>query len=93
MIRLVDEAKPQRLFHVVLPKYKEHIVSRNSEFFLTHNYEDLGQAITVNTNDDIAQELINKLKKYWQELNDDNRETVWKYLNLLVALDEKCAAL
>ena len=84
MATMLDERITQRVFHdrVVVP-YGEQILSRNEAFFLSHNYDDLKKE------DESAEHLINKVKNCYMELNEENREIVWKYFRVLVLLDRK----
>ena len=45
------------------------------------NYDDV-----VNTNDEGIVLVINKLKKYWNTLSNENQEKIWEYLNTLLKL-------
>ena len=31
---------------------------------------------------------MNKLKNYWKDLNDSNKEKVWKYFEVLIKLSK-----
>ena len=84
-----DERKLQNVFSIAIPRYKTHIVERNDQFFLANTFEELGE---IEQSKEVTGELINKLKTYWVQLDSDNRETVWKYLALLVALNDRCCA-
>lgn len=66
--------------NVVAP-YGQKIEARDEVFFL-----DTADYSTVTTEFD----LIQKIKNIWKNLDDDNKEAVWKHLNLLVKLNTRC---
>lgn len=72
------------VFHscVTVP-YGEEILSKNEDFFLRHQYDSITEANSQ------ALDVIDRIKAYWQELNDVNKEVVWKYFRVLVLLDKK----
>lgn len=71
-------------FHkfVVIP-YEDEILKKNEDFFLKHDYNNLTEA------DSNALEVITRIKTYWKDLNDANKETVWKYFRVLVLLNKR----
>lgn len=73
---------PQEMFHscVAIP-YGEKINARNESFFLEECHYDTRYA-------DIN--IINKLKSKWKQLTPDNKDIVWKYMFVLMALNKKC---
>lgn len=84
----IDARKLRAVFNIAIPKYKKHIMERDDQFFLANSYEELQE---VDVDKQVTDELINKLKTYWVQLDETNRETIWKYLTLLVALNDRCA--
>jgi hypothetical protein len=94
LLKLANVKKPLELFNSGLTEeYKQNILDRNEDFFLTHDYDDvlnndiLKKMPTLNNN--INNELISKLKKYWSDLSDPNKDTVWKYFQILLKLSNK----
>ena len=62
--------------------YAENIMSKDEAFFLGNTYSDIDS-----TGD--ALDIINKIKGYWRQLDDDNKNIVWKYLKVLIVLNRK----
>ena len=62
------------------------IKSKDESFFLSTNYDDV-----VDINDEGIVLVINKLKKYWGTLSEDNQEKIWDYLNTLLKLADLVA--
>ncbi len=71
------------LFKVYTFSYREKINSKDETFFLNTDYQDV-----VDTNDEGIVLVINKLKKYWTTLSQENQEKVWDYLNTLIKLSD-----
>ena len=65
---------------------KKKIVDKDETFFLDNSYETVTQDI------DSPQEnilmTINKIKNYWKDLSDTNKENIWKYLSNLIKLND-----
>ena len=65
--------------------YKEKILSRDESFFLANEYSEIKQA---NEDENTVEQVINKLKLYWKELSDENKQKIWKYLETLIKLSD-----
>jgi hypothetical protein len=93
LITLADIKKPLQMFKLSLTdEYKKNIEERNTDFFLDNDYRDVlnNDIIKQSMNDDdVNKKLINKLKGYWKDLNDNNRDTIWNYFNILLKLSNK----
>ena len=93
LITLADVKKPLQMFKLSLTdEYKKNIEERNTDFFLNNDYRDVlnNDIIKQSMNDDdVNKKLINKLKGYWKDLNDNNRDTIWNYFNILLKLSNK----
>ena len=92
LVKLADEKKPLQLYKLfVNDKYKENILTKNEEFFLSHDYNEIltNDNLKKEFNGDINNKIINKLKGYWKDLSSDNREIVWNYFTLFLKLSNK----
>lgn len=72
------------MFHekVVVP-YEGQLLECNEEFFLSREYAEVAHEF------EDAEDLIRKLKSSWHGLGPAERDTVWRYLRVLVLLDRK----
>jgi len=86
LLKNIDDKKPIQIFQMYAPMYREQLLSRNEQFFLQNDYSELSKE------KNITSELIGKLKNYWVELNEENRDIVWKYLIILINLADKHSA-
>jgi len=69
------------LFKIYTFNFRVKIISKDESFFLSNEYDDI-----VDTNDEGIVLVINKLKKYWTTLSDENQIKIWNYLNTLLKL-------
>tara|TARA_Y100000361_G_C11074944_1_gene297743 strand:+ start:78 stop:515 length:438 start_codon:yes stop_codon:yes gene_type:complete len=92
VFKVANFKKPLDLYYLSLTdEYKQNIRDKNDEFFLDNDYSDVlsnREVIKNIPNDDFSTKLIKKLKKYWTDLNDDNKEMVWKYFLVLLQISE-----
>ena len=91
VLKLADEKKPLELFNSGLTdEYKENIRNKNEEFFLNNDYSDVlnNEHLKKHNDNDINHKLINKLKGYWEKL-DENREIVWQYFTILLKICDR----
>lgn len=65
--------------------YREKILNQDESFFLTNDYSEIKEA---NDDENTVEQVINKLKKYWGELSDENKAKIWKYLETLIKLSD-----
>ena len=92
VFKVANFKKPLDLYYLSLTdQYKQNIRDKNDEFFLDNDYSDVlsnRELIKNIPNDDFSTKLIKKLKKYWTDLNDKNKEMVWKYFLVLLQISE-----
>lgn len=74
-------------FHAkVVAPFEAQVLARDESFFLGRDYGDVTREFAD------AGDVIAKLKASWQELGPSEKDTVWKYLRVLVLLDRKIEA-
>ena len=59
---------------------------------MNNNYSDVlnnENLQKLNSDNDINNKLINKLKDYWKDLDDDNRNIVWQYFTVLLKICDR----
>lgn len=72
---------PSNIFNQTAIKYEQQILNRDEQFLLEEKYDD--------TNVDMS--IADKIKDIWKQTDAENKEVIWKYLNLLVAINNKIA--
>jgi hypothetical protein len=85
LLKNLDKKKPQNVFNTyVYNEYKDYIVNRNEDFFLNNEVE------IISTRKDQWLEFISNIRDIWKTLDEDNKDVIWKYFQILVTLNEKC---
>lgn len=90
-LSLLKSANPRKLATLVslhLNMYSEKIAEKDETFFLQNDYSELNDLSEVKDSNKFSS-IIDKLKKYWLELSDENKAAIWKYLDTLLALSKK----
>lgn len=65
----------------VAQKYTHQISNKDEAFFLTKSYD--------NENIKMDFDFIEKLKEIWSILNDNNKDAIWRYMQVLLLLNSK----
>ena len=89
LVGTIDYKNPYKIFRdYVSVKYKEQILKKDETFFLkTINYDVHIQEDYQNK--DYWNNFIEQLKKIWVTLDIENKDNIWKYFQVLVALCNK----
>lgn len=98
-ILIVNSANPTliiRLFFKNIYNFKDNIMEKKEDFFLKQLTQDNITNMYSNNkeiadNNDINIIDVINLKDRWASLHDDDKETIWKYLQVLIILTEKWA--
>lgn len=85
IIELADERKPIQVFSAYVPLYREKVRTRDESFLLNDSHDEIQSAAAEYG----VNEIIDRLKNYWREMALENKEAVWKYLQVLIALSDK----
>ena len=88
----LDEKMIEPIFRKNVMKYRDHIMKKDALFFLNSTFEDiaeLNKEVQGFGEDHIKQTII-KIKNLWESLDNNNKETIWKYLQVLLILSDKC---
>lgn len=87
LLKNVDEKKPCEFFNnYVGVNFKQQIISKDESFFLT----EVQNHVQNGVENAQWQTVIALLRTLWATLDDDNKETIWKYFQVLVAINDKC---
>lgn len=71
-------------YQCVTMPYKDLIFAKNESFFLKESYIEY-QPYMLQYGTDLN--IVDKLKSIWSELDEDNKQKVWKYLQALIVLN------
>ena len=89
LIVVFKKTNPRKLlqiYNTYVSDFKDYIDNKDESFFLNHDFKDIA---TKNKNDELTFSLVIKLKEYWSELSDNNKETSWKFFQVLNKLTDK----
>ena len=89
MIILLKKTNPRKLLQFYdnyVLDYRDQIDNKNEDFFIDHDFSDVADK---NRNEKMTFNLVNKIKEYWKDLSDSNKETTWKYFQVLNKLSDK----
>tara|TARA_Y100000992_G_C21032926_1_gene381223 strand:- start:237 stop:638 length:402 start_codon:yes stop_codon:yes gene_type:complete len=93
LAKLADEKKPLQYYKkFVTEEYKEHIRNKNDKFFLNHDYKEIlndSELTNEINNGNFSSQIVNRLKDYWSQISDENKEIVWNYFTLFLKISEK----
>lgn len=79
--------KLQEIFNKYIYIYKDEIMNQNENFLLNNDFINT----TVNNDSvDYAKSIMNNLKKYWNDMDNESKDNIWKYFKVLVILNTKC---
>lgn len=93
LAKLADEKKPLQYYKkFVTEEYKEHIRNKNDKFFLDHDYKEIlsDSELSNDINSvNFSSQIVDRLKGYWSQISDENKEIVWNYFTLFLKISEK----
>ena len=88
-ILILKNNNPRKLqvaFNTYIYKFKKCIMDKDETFLLNNNFiKD-----NIDNNIDYAEKIMNNLKKYWIYMDENSKENIWKYFQVLIVLNEKC---
>ena len=86
----IDRYAPLCFFnHHIANPFHDKILTKDESFFLYETYDDCTDYIQHYGHD---LNLIDKLKKIWQNLDEQNKTIIWRYMQVLLAISKKCTS-
>lgn len=86
LLKNVNEKQPRELFHkFVAEHFHKEIVAKDDSFFLNelHNHELLKGETSQ------WQNVLTLLRALWTGLSEVNKNNIWKYFQVLLALNDR----
>lgn len=84
----IDIHAPLSFFNYhIKDRFHQKILNKDESFFLCESFEDCNKYIDHYGHD---LNLIEKLKNIWQTLDEDNKSIIWRYMQVLLIVSEKC---
>ena len=85
LLKMVDNTKPVQMFKAYALKYQNQISIRDEQFFLNHDFREEIESSETN----LSLDILKRVKLYWIDLDAENKQIIWSYLNLLYKLNDK----
>ena len=89
ILKKTNPRKILELFDKYCVKYKTQIKNKDEEFLLTANFMKDKIKIEHIINENNSFDIIEKIRNYWREMDNEMKENIWKYLNLFLMLSTK----
>jgi len=91
-LRMISEREPEfimRQFIDNVMQYREKIVSKDESFFLDDRSNSIESQVQNKAGAGMVEKVLN-LKSLWKDkLSEENKDIIWKYMQVLVLLAEK----
>lgn len=85
LAKTMDVKAPQRMFNQYMSEdYAQKVLNKDEGFFLAEDYNHIA------ANEGIDVDIIPQIKKLWGSLEPQDKDAIWKYLQVLVLLNRKC---
>lgn len=87
LLRNVDERKPRELFNnYVGSSFRQQILDKDESFFINEVQNHVQGGLDVSQ----WEKVVSLLHSLWSTLSDENKESIWKYFHVLIAINDKC---
>ena len=90
LLKKNNPRKLQNTFDQYVAKYNKQVMEKDEKFLIENNFLEDDTVKNSNADVDYAEKIINNLRKYWSIMDDESKENIWKYLQVLMLLNEKC---
>lgn len=89
LLKNLDEKKPREMFNMfVTDELKTYILQRNETFFLNDFKDHMPSSAPVDASE--WDRVIDLIRSLWSGLDAANKDVIWKYFQVLIALNDKC---
>jgi len=85
-LKKANSNKNIEMFTMYVYKYRDKIMTKNEEMLLDTNFVSDNLEDTSDTG---AFDIMSKLKAKWMSLAPEEKENIWKYLQVLIKLTDK----
>jgi len=86
----MNPKKTMELFLTYTYKYRDIVMSKDEQRLINTDFSvDLKQCKELVENPENTNEVIETLRKNWTELSSEEKENIWKYLQVLMTLTDK----
>lgn len=90
LLKTLDEKKPREMFNMfVTDDLKSYILQKDESFFLNDFKDKMPTTAPVDASE--WDRVIDLIRSLWGGLDAANKDVIWKYFQVLIALNDKCA--
>jgi hypothetical protein len=87
LLQNMDEKKPREFFNNYIgANFRQQIIDKDVTFFMT----EVQNHVKVGADNTQWQSVISLIRSLWTTLSPDNQDSIWKYFQVLVAINDKC---
>lgn len=90
LLKTLDEKKPREVFNKFMStQFREKLMTKDESFFMNEAHNHVVEVDGL----DISQweTIVDLLRSLWVGLSDDNKESIWKYFQVLLTVSDRCA--
>jgi hypothetical protein len=89
-LNTMNPKKPMELFLTYTYKYRDLVMNKDEQKLINTNFnEELKNCKEFVENQENTNEVIETLRQHWSELTSEEKENIWKYLQVLMTLTDK----
>jgi hypothetical protein len=87
LLKNVDEKKPREFFNnYVGANFRQQILNKDESFFINEVQNHVQGGLDTSQ----WQNVIHLIHNLWGTLTTENKENIWKYFQVLIAINDKC---
>jgi len=87
LFKTTNPRKLQKAFNTYIAIYSGQIIEKDESFFIN---TDIVNDLNLENKSPNAEFIMITLKKYWEDMDDTSKNNIWKYLQVLLILNNKC---
>ena len=95
-LRKVNPRQIHTIYKSYIENYRDKILIKDEQFFIKTDYSEIIDTIdeeqTTVSKADISQ-IIDRIKGYWTTLSENNKDSIWQYMLLLLKLSDKISGI
>jgi len=90
MLKKNNPRKLQIAFNDYIYQYNQQVMKKDEKFLIETDFLEDETVKQHASNVEYAEKIMDNLRKYWNQMDDESKENIWKYLQVLMILNEKC---
>ena len=87
LMKKTNPRKLQEIFDEYVSKHETEIMSKDEKFLLNKDFAQ--DDFSLSDDPDYAHTIMINLRKYWNSIDNESKQNIWKYLQVLAVLNKK----